>query len=717
MAWGVFFRHPQQSTWEDAPTAAHDERSLAFIRQYNVQGSSPERAMSSSAPHQYPYPSHIVPQGSWNAGLAQSPPSSNWSMPSPQFKKPLSTSVLHDPAFSPDPRAHPHFPLTDAASYKELPFKSPLIDVHDLADPSSATPFNDTLHHGNMHQLNGPVAVPHYAREERHPSPPASSSSESSESETPTMLTPFTSPTVSSSSSHVHSPVHAQNFRPPSPVAPLSPSPPPLSASNRPPVKDGKDGAITSTEHYRPTMLRNESTPEARDRPQHPVPARSKTAPTHADGSNRPSGKRRVKNFVRRIANFGSLDRIDELDETDPFGGSWHHGGPYEAIGSNLAELGPAHMYNDVSVLRGDMYRSKRENDISRAIPKQVRDKPARVRSMPVQSNNGTSLNLAPGQILRHMPTYDEQLSTLNRPQAEMMIPSPNLFRRKPVSDGSRSDHHRTQSLPHRPNPSFGEMADSSDNPRPEHPRRENIPPASRHHPSGDDHQMNSLDQGVLPVHGDPTQHRRRPVSSVVAPTSQNHLPRDMSPSRHAPTEMRHFIPSSEQAQSAERQVSNQVPQTPRHNSTRSLDSSRTHTTTSTQSSSQGSSQTQYSQPPPRNHHLPKRLVMPALLQPQPPPPQHQYPFSQGPPEPYAYIEIPLSPPRGKEPPMMYTESRRLLRKKTAVFPANVPLPLHVPSNQAQPVPMAIYPSKAVEVEKTKEGAHRRRLSKRKNDS
>lgn len=27
-----------------------------------------------------------------------------------------------------------------------------------------------------------------------------------------------------------------------------------------------------------------------------------------------------------------SLDRIDELDETNPFGSHLHHGGPYEAI-------------------------------------------------------------------------------------------------------------------------------------------------------------------------------------------------------------------------------------------------------------------------------------------------------------------------------------------------------------------------------------------------
>jgi hypothetical protein len=69
-----------------------------------------------------------------------------------------------------------------------------------------------------------------------------------------------------------------------------------------------------------------------------------------------------MKNFIRRFTSSRALDRIDEMDETDPFGAGWHHGGPYEAIGSNLAQLGPAHMYNDIDVLRGDFHtKSKRE--------------------------------------------------------------------------------------------------------------------------------------------------------------------------------------------------------------------------------------------------------------------------------------------------------------------------------------------------------------------
>lgn len=42
--------------------------------------------------------------------------------------------------------------------------------------------------------------------------------------------------------------------------------------------------------------------------------------------------KASMKALVRRLTSRHNLDRIDELDESDPFGSSYHHGGPYEAI-------------------------------------------------------------------------------------------------------------------------------------------------------------------------------------------------------------------------------------------------------------------------------------------------------------------------------------------------------------------------------------------------
>ncbi|KAH7914790.1 hypothetical protein BJ138DRAFT_1143267 [Hygrophoropsis aurantiaca] len=691
MAWGVFFRPSQQSNWEedsdsDAPPMVHNDHSLGFIRQYNMPGTSSQSAMLSN------YPSHIAQRE-----LRRPDPQSLNTFMSPQFRRPLSMSVLNDPAFSPDPLVHPHFPLTDIASFKQVPSKSPAIAVRHLTDPSPSAPFNNIPNHDDMYPLNTePVADSyHHSSEDDHQSAP---SSEFSEFETPTTLSPFTSPSVSSSSSHIHSPLHLQKDRVPSPIPPPSLPLSTPSVSNRLSQKNG--GGVTP-ESDRPVMFRNESAPESRGRPQHPVPTRAKSTPTHADGSNRPSGKRRVKNFVRRIANLNSLDRIDELDETDPFGGNWHHGGPYEAIGSNLAELGPAHKYNDIDVLRGDLYNSKTEHNISHHASKQPKEKLAQRRTMPAQNNPGMHLNLEPGQILPHNPPHVEH-PVLNRPSAEMMAPQPNLFRRKPLSSGSRPDHNRSQSLPHHPNLSPGDIHSTSYVPV--------------HQPSTENSQMRSSDLSLPPKYEDlsPSVHHRRPLS-VVAPTYQNHDPRNVSSSRRASAQTYSTTTSPDQVSSAERRTSTQIPKTPRHDSMRSLESSQTHSTTGTQSSSWS----QNGQLPPRNHLLPKRLVMPALLQPHPPPPpQHQYPFSRHPPDSFAYIEIPLSPPQGREPPMMYAEGRKLLKKKTAVFPANVPLPLHVPPNQGGLVPMTKNPSKkVVEVEKTKEAVHRRRLSKRKTDS
>lgn len=126
---------------------------------------------------------------------------------------PLPRALLDDPAFSPDPRAHPHFPLPNARSYKPLPSKSP------------------------------------------------------------------------------------------------------------------PDGLPPSVSHTRP--------------PHRPIPVPEILAPTKQVLKPAPTNiprKSRMKALVRRLTTRHNLDRIDELDETDPFGASYHHDGPYEAIGSNLAQ-------------------------------------------------------------------------------------------------------------------------------------------------------------------------------------------------------------------------------------------------------------------------------------------------------------------------------------------------------------------------------------------
>jgi hypothetical protein len=88
---------------------------------------------------------------------------------------------------------------------------------------------------------------------------------------------------------------------------------------------------------------------------------------------------------------------------------------------------------------------------------------------------------------------------------------------------------------------------------------------------------------------------------------------------------------------------------------------------------------------------------------------------------PYPYPDPdPFPPTKGytHEPAAMYHQGRKLLRKKTAVFPGNVPLPTHAPGAHADSnPPLTKHPSlSSTDTGKVKEVVHRRRLSKRKHD-
>ena len=71
--------------------------------------------------------------------------------------------------------------------------------------------------------------------------------------------------------------------------------------------------------------------------------------------------KATMKALVRRLTSRHDLDRIDELDETDPFGGSYHHDGPYEAIGTNHAIPTTPRIHSVAAPRRTNIHHSKRE--------------------------------------------------------------------------------------------------------------------------------------------------------------------------------------------------------------------------------------------------------------------------------------------------------------------------------------------------------------------
>ncbi|KAF9244526.1 hypothetical protein BU15DRAFT_41714 [Melanogaster broomeanus] len=668
MAWGVFYRPAQYSDREYTQGEMSDVQSLSFIREYNPA---------------------IVP-----------PPQSS-SYPTPHFRTPLPDSLLDDPAFSSDPRSHPHFPLTDAGSYKAPSSKSSHVYTHHL--PIS-------LSHEAPFQAEGacitrlPPCMSHPSpTEEHHPSPP--SASVSLESESLMTHSTFTSPTVSSATSHSLPPIQIHGGRTPSPVTPVSPSnPAPPPYTPLPPKNEPIPSMLQVPD--RPSIPRNMSAPEIRPKVQRPsVPMRAGSEPILSEKKKRAASKGPMTNLVRRLTPRRDLDSIDELDETDPFGGAYHHGGPYEAIGSNLAELGPPHMYNDVDVLRGDIRHSKREVGIANSSS----------RMPPPAAENGLTLPPQFGQIpQRHpihaLPAYNAAMS---------MTPSPNLSRRKPGGSGIRPDHSRSQSLP---NPLAHYREGSSALPdAPNSLQNHSSPSGPRVHCFGEDipcipnRSLSHIGRDSAPY----APHQRRPATDLPPNGQESASHSSLPPSpRVTPSPPPNLLSQQSRPKDG---MTDFPPLGPRQSSVRSLDSSRILNTIANPSSGTQNR----SLDPPRMHHLPKRLVMPAPLQPQPfpmqpqPPAQAEYGFPptsyDGYPEHLRLEELKDAHFEGL--PAMYDRGRRRLRRKSSSFPAKAPIPTHVPLSQNEAVPPAgNFPSNAVkEVERMKEGPPRRKLIKRKN--
>ncbi|KAG1889541.1 hypothetical protein F4604DRAFT_847783 [Suillus subluteus] len=664
--WGHLGRHKHHH-FQDMPSTVHDGRVLGFFQ-------SPT---SAAYQHHNHNPYAIVSPASLTPDFDQSPSSYYPRDSPPNFSRPLSTTILNDPAFSSDPRVHPHFPLVSPTFYKELPSKSPLMAV---SNPPQTTPSDISPHQEVLCPIEGPDFVSHSpGSEDAHPTLIASTSV-SLDSDSHTALAAFTSPSVSSATSHSHSPIHPET---PCVVSPF-PAPP---ASSSPSHDSGSSPAMCPPTSNRPTPTRTVTAPEQREKVVKPTATRSDSAPVHADGSNRPTGKRRMKNFIRRLTSSRALDRIDEMDETDSLGAGWRHGGPYEAIGSNLAQLGPAHMYNDIDVLRGDFYtKSKREN-----ASRQVRTQKL-PRLPPIGPGvSRPSLNFVPGQIV---PSDLRNLGSGQLDPSHPRYHSP-LYHHPPGAPPSRSSSRapasKSASRIHR----FGD-----DIPHiPQRPAHDGLTPYPLHqiHPA----------PGLPPAHNE----RYLETRSQVRGDANQATPISSPP----------IVEPPDDGQAID--LANLLP---RHRRAHSLDSSLTRTPTSTQSISRAQNSLQ----PPRNHHLPKRLVMPTPLQPLQPLPQRQQQRQQQPLDTYHRADPhdprldfdpdPFPPTKGytHEPAAMYHQGRKLLRKKTAVFPGNMPLPTHVPGAHADSnPPLTKHLSlSATNIGKVKEVGHRRRLSKRKHD-
>ncbi|KAL4069769.1 hypothetical protein V8B97DRAFT_627310 [Scleroderma yunnanense] len=602
MAWGVFYRPPESS----------------FVREYPVDV------------HPLIYPP---------------------SQP-PQFRRPLAQTVLNDPAFSSDPRSHPHFPLADARSYKELPPKPPR-STPSVHDPSARE---------NITCLTSPAFPQHSTTLHHRLSPLALSVSLEHDPHEPILTSSTVSPTTSTSSSpseiprtHISStlPGIMPNFRPPQYTK--------FPSSN-----------ISQPLGDHPRMPYTISTPAVQ---QHVVP-RLASAPNRTDSApDLPATKKqsKIKNLVRRLTKRDNLDRIDELDETDPFGLGFHHSGPYEAITNNLAKLVLPH--NGVNDPAGRMHGSKRKGNHT------CTPHPAytAINDPFTEADNTSDGDSA----------HNVQVETV--PIAERRYYDP-------ATNNIQPDHIGAQIL-----------RDQSADPIESHPPTNQdftSPPAPRVHYFGDiipqesdiaPSHISSVSASYVPYRGQSTtrfpSNYREPGACTPSPPPSPRPP---------PSDTPYLIsqPIRPLADSPPRQV---LPP----KSVRSLDMPRNH-------SGYGK--------PPRVQHLPKRLVMPAPLQPQlqpypappAPPRQLRYAFPKASDEVHparwlvdATVETPVT-----------NRGRKLLRKRSASLPRNIHLPVQssIPRTGPGLATGNSPPTTAFEAKRAQQGTRGRRLSKRKID-
>jgi hypothetical protein len=355
MTWGVFYRPPQCPDWEDSQGGVRDGPSLSFVKEY-----SPYSPATVPPPQPHRQPRHLL----ISPRHAHPPPPPIRNPTTPQFKNPLSDLILNDPAFSSDPRSHPHFPLTNARSYKDPPSKSSQSYSRHVTQARHVSLSHEAPHS----QENAPIKevlprISHRPLPQERRSSPFSAYVESASITTHSTFTPST---ASPTTSHSHSLTQTPGSRTPS-VASTSHLTANSTPSSQPQFKHEPNLPVSQVPNN-PSMLFNTSAPEMPLKAQKPsVLPRTESAPILSENKKSTVGKRGMKSLFRRLTNRRGLDRIDELDETDPFGGSYHHGGPYEAIGNSLAELGPPRMYDDFDVLRGDPHNPKCEVGIANA--------------------------------------------------------------------------------------------------------------------------------------------------------------------------------------------------------------------------------------------------------------------------------------------------------------------------------------------------------------
>ncbi|KAG6911581.1 hypothetical protein DXG01_011884 [Tephrocybe rancida] len=291
-----------------------------------------------------------------------------------------STPVLHrdfddDPAFSSDPHAHPfHIPWSlkpdDDARLLQLPNLPMFSDDHSSTTHETSSSSNHTSTtrstpptSADSHEASWAPSPPHLRW------PPEVQKKKKNIA----MFWRRTPPETVLASVDI-----ARNVSP-------DPSPPPRNMTPTP----------------RPAPTRIVTAPEvvvSKERPR--LPPRSATAT--ADFKPPPPAARRIAGVLGLRGS--ELDRIDELDESNPAGLPLHHDGPYEA--AHKPEVSepkvPHNIGSQWQIPAHKPPKQSRKHDRKQEPnPQQHRRHVSEVTSVPIVPA-GVSLNLSPGQVLPH---------------------------------------------------------------------------------------------------------------------------------------------------------------------------------------------------------------------------------------------------------------------------------------------------------------------------
>ncbi|EPQ60484.1 hypothetical protein GLOTRDRAFT_118726 [Gloeophyllum trabeum ATCC 11539] len=251
--------------------------------------------------------------------LSMAASSSAGSSTSPPPPRPLPSllRVTNDPAFSSDPYSNPYFisHRAEKLPMKEKPDKKGFVSPHVTNEGSA-----DRMEDGEPLPLEPP---------------PAYTPSTSSSSMTPSMTSASTSSLTE-------------------PSVAVTPSQSQPSVVYEPISFD-----LTRLSSREPSGSRNASAPELQRPVDRPAYVASSSEPDMRDAtrarSDEAQGPSRRASPKRKV-HPRALDRIDELDVTNPLGVTLHHGGPYEAINRRLASAshGSPHPRRDVGKERED---------------------------------------------------------------------------------------------------------------------------------------------------------------------------------------------------------------------------------------------------------------------------------------------------------------------------------------------------------------------------